>query len=447
VPEVTMSQISNGPTSSNKSSGDEAEEESDLLRTPSLHRHYKPQRIDEGDLYIENCQRFHVNVDPSVVITLKTSWHVLKPTKAFCEGSMLPLFDILSTNTFIKKLDLEGAGMVSNSNAGPGNGNSNARILGLILRKNTTITELNLSRTGLDDDGVIEVCKGLGANPAVRRLRLARNNFGERGAEAVRAALAANGSLEWLDLSRNALGFTSVHRLMSCPCNRLRKKDMDIEGNFVFEEVLNAMSHAIGFVAAAIGAATLLGEAYATGSARHIWACAIYSSCLMFLYISSTLYHSFFMLPLTNKILKICDHCAIYTLIAGTYSPLMMIGLRHSPTAVVVVIMEWLLCFLGCVFSISVPLGTRLSRVVEMTVYLVMGLMVLAVWPEFKTAIPAPAVELVKWGGVVYITGILFYVLDKKKPIFHSVWHMFVLIASILHWFSVYKYVLPMNIL
>jgi len=416
-----------------------------VQRAPSLNRHFYPENLDEGDMYIENCQKLHVSVDPSVVITLKTQWNVLKPTKAFCEGSILPLMEILCQNKFITKLNLEGAGMLSNKIAGPGNGNSNARILGLILRENKTIKDLNLCNTGLDDNGVVEICEGLMENETVTKLNISRNSFGEKGVSMLQQVVSKKKNLKNLDISINALGYPLIRSLLSCPCCHLKKKDINIEGNYVFEEILNSLSHAVGILLACVGTVVLLGETYNKGSIRHNWACAIYSYSLIFLYVSSTLYHSLFMIPAANRILKMMDHCAIYFLIAGTYTPFMMIALPNDVSGTVLLIMEWVLCFLGCVFTICVTPNSRLAKVIEMAVYLIMGLMIFCVWEKVGSVLSRPPLDLLCAGGVTYITGIPFYILDKKIPIFHSVWHLFVLSASILHWFSIYKYVIRID--
>ncbi|CAN0302689.1 unnamed protein product, partial [Phaeothamnion confervicola] len=109
------------------------------------------------EYYIRNCQRYQVPVDPSVVISLKTRWHVMQPTKSFCEGSMLPLAGILDTNRHVKRLSLKGAGMHTNRRPAAGNGNSNARVLHTILSRNDCVEALDVSATGLDDAGRAEI--------------------------------------------------------------------------------------------------------------------------------------------------------------------------------------------------------------------------------------------------------------------------------------------------
>jgi len=392
--------------------------------------------------YLKNCKTYHVPVDTNVLITLKTHWNVLRPTNAFSEGALLPLLDILSSNTHITKLVLAGMGSIAHKRLGSGTGNSNARLLGLILRKNTSITHLNLCQTGLDDNGLAEICCGLQENHTVTDINLSKNNFGPKGLALLQRVLSTNKNIVKLDISMNALGFPSVHSILSCPCARLQRKDINIEGNYVFEEILNSLSHGFGFILACIGAVVLGAESSVNQSNQQKWACTVYSSCLLFMFLSSALYHSMFMIPQAVRILKVLDHCAIYFLIAGSYCPIMVVGLKLSASAVVVLVMQWSLCFLGTVFTVCITPNTAIAKIVQMSTYLVMGLMMLCVLPEAIVQIPKQGLFLLYLGGFTYISGIPFFILDKKWPVLHSVWHMFVLSAAVMHWFCIYGYVL-----
>lgn len=177
-----------------------------------------------------------------------------------------------------------------------GNGNSNARALSSILQNNKSIKELNLSNTGLDDDGLRELCDAIRGNETLTELNLSSNHFGEAGAASLTEALTFNSSIKKLDLSANALGFRSIDALL-CAC---APKQLSVltAGNFVFEEILNAVSHGIGFIFSVVGANILVSEAAAVyHTDYHFWACVLYSFALMFLFLSSCLFHSFFMLP------------------------------------------------------------------------------------------------------------------------------------------------------
>jgi len=136
-------------------------------------------------------------IDPSVVITLRTRWSVMQPTKSFCEGSLLPLAGILDNNKFIRRLHLSGTG-VTNVKATAGNGDSNARILHQVLANNDCIETLDISNMGIDDSGLAEVCEGMKKNAAVTTLNVARNCFSAKGAFFLEAMLERNKSLKYL---------------------------------------------------------------------------------------------------------------------------------------------------------------------------------------------------------------------------------------------------------
>ncbi len=224
-------------------------------------------------------------------------WDVLRPTKLFGEGALLPLMDILAHNNHIKKLVFSSTGMIDYRFRSSGNGNSNARILSKILSQNTTIESVDLSHTGVDDDGMVELCHGIQFNTTITDLNLSSNHFGELGASRLKQALENNTSLQRLDLSRNALGYSAINNIV-CACST-KNILMQTHGNFVLEEILNSVSHGIAFIASVVGANLLISASLTTKQSTeyHFWSCVLYSFALMFLFLSSSLFHSFFMIP------------------------------------------------------------------------------------------------------------------------------------------------------
>jgi len=400
--------------------------------------------MDDGDRYIENCQEFDTAVDASVVVALKTQWHVLQPTTAFCEGCLLPLHDILDRNQHITKLSLRGAGATALKAPSRGNGNSNARILGLILRKNSTIQDLDLSQTGLDEEGLAEICAALHVNRAVRTLNLSWNHFGSKGAEMLRDMMLENPTLEELNVNCNGLTYQAIHTLRQGLQHQPHRRLLAHHGNFVFEEILNAMSHGIGFLFSVIGCYHMMARVQDPHPQHHVAACATFSASLLFLYLSSTLLHSFFMLPSVMWVLRIVDKCAIYLLIAGTYTPITVIALPRIMGRVILG-MEWMVALCGVLFTITADnRPSSPQQIIQVTIYATMGLAITCVWPTVREVLPPRGQHLLVAGGAAYLGGIIFFVLDKRKPIFHSVWHLFVLVGSTFHWFCIYKYIVPL---
>lgn len=256
------------------------------------------RQVNDVDNYISNCQKFGLKIDPNVVIALQTGWNVLRPTKsAFDDGSMLPLMEILEESKNITKVNLSDVSMQIYNY--PGNGNSNARALMQILKKNNSIIDLNLSNTGLDDDGIKEISDGIKTNKTLEYLNLSRNHFGEIGAQHLTEALQVNKTIKRIDLSQNALGFRSINSLL-CACDR-KNTQLVTNGNYVFEEILNSVSHGIAFLGSIVGANIMITDALEVyKTSYHFWACVLYSFSVMFLFLSSCLFHSFFMIP-TSK--------------------------------------------------------------------------------------------------------------------------------------------------
>eukprot|EP01036_Dinobryon_divergens_P031771 gene31771-41236_t len=397
------------------------------------------QLCPDAEKYIRNCKFMDIRVDPSVLISLQTKWDLLRPSKKFAEGAMLPLKDILKLNNHITNIDLSSTGMMVNRVAG--NGNSNARVLKEVLKSNNNIHTVNVSDTGLDDYGLKELCEGLQANNSVTDLNLSFNHFGEKGADYLSAALTKNYSIKKLDLSRNALGFRSISSLL-CVCV---PKNMSVikHGNYVFEEILNSVSHGIAFIGAVIGGNLLISEAvdvYKTDF--HFWACVLYSFALMFLFLSSCLYHSFFMLPSTSRILQILDHVGIYMVIAGTLTPFSLITLNHHTSARVFITAEWIFAVLGSIFATCSDLNAPITTMIELVLFLIMGMGIFIIWGIVLQEFSNEQLVLFVLGGVFYIIGIAFFILGEVKPIYHVIWHIFVIIAATIHWFDVYLFVL-----
>lgn len=277
-------------------------------------------------------------------------------------------------------------------------------------------------------------------NKSIKKLNLSNNHFGSLGAENLKNALLKNNTIKYLDLSRNALGFQTISSLL-CACTA-RGMDVQTNGNYVFEEILNSLSHGLGFLASIVGANLLISQALEQHyTDYHFWACVLYSFSLLFLFLSSTLFHSFFMMPQTSRILQVLDHVGIYMLIAGTYTPFLLIGLHHHSKARVLLVGEWIFALLGSIFATCSDLNSPTTTIVELVLFLIMGFSVLLVWDVVSVQLDAISLGLLVYGGVAYVVGIIFFVLGEYKPIFHTVWHLFVVLGAGLHWFDIYFYI------
>lgn len=203
------------------------------------------------------------------------------------------------------------------------------------------------------------------------------------------------------------------------------------------EEIANSVIHGIGIVLAIGGLGVLTAFASVYGNAWHIVSCSVFGATLVILYTSSTLYHSI-QLPRAKTVLRILDHSAILLLIAGTYTPFTLVNLR-GPWGWSLFSIVWGLAFLGIIFRVTI---LRRRMTVFFLLYLIMGWLVVVAFKSMLASIATGGLVLLVLGGLVYTIGIGFYAW-RRLPYNHAIWHVFVLIGSVLHFFAVLFYVIP----
>lgn len=200
-------------------------------------------------------------------------------------------------------------------------------------------------------------------------------------------------------------------------------------------ERFNSISHGVGTVLAASGGALLVAVTALGGDRWKIVACGIYAATLLILYLTSTLYHS--MRGAAKDVLRKMDHCAIYLLIAGTYTPFTLVTLRGTLGWTMFGVV-WALALFGIVQELCY--ASR-ARVLSLVVYLVMGwLAVVAVGP-LVDALGRAGFAWLAAGGLFYTGGIAFYATDHKVRNGHGIWHLFVLAGSACHYIAVLLHV------
>lgn len=206
----------------------------------------------------------------------------------------------------------------------------------------------------------------------------------------------------------------------------------------VGEELANTLTHAVGLVLSIVGLTAVVAVASARGGGvREIASCAIYGTTLIVLYATSTLYHSIpFAAP--KRILRTLDHLAIFLLIAGTYTPFVLIAL-HGVWGWTLFAIIWTLAALGFAFELS---ELRRFRRAMIALYIAMGWVGLIAIKPLVAALPAAGLWLLFGGGVSYTAGVIFY-RWRTLRYHHAVWHLFVLGGSVLQYFAVLFYVLP----
>ena len=205
------------------------------------------------------------------------------------------------------------------------------------------------------------------------------------------------------------------------------------------EEIFNAITHGVGVVFAVSALVLLIVFASLYGNARHIVSVTIYGTTLVLLYLASTLYHSFTK-EKVKDVFKLLDHSAIFLLIAGTYTPFMLVTL-HGVLGWALLSVVWVFAILG--ITLKVFFVGRFT-VFSTLLYLLMGWLIVVAMKPLMAAIPASGLRLLVAGGILYTLGSFFYI-RKSRPFNHGIWHLFVLAGSVCHFLSVLLYVLPIR--
>ena len=204
------------------------------------------------------------------------------------------------------------------------------------------------------------------------------------------------------------------------------------------EEIANSVTHGVGLILAIAGLAVLIAFASRLGNAWHVVSCAIFATTLILQYAFSTLYHSI-QLPRAKSVMRVLDHSAIFLLIAGTYTPFMLVNLRGTWGWTLFGIV-WTLALLGVLFQVSL---LRRWQGISLSLYIGMGwVVVIAIKPMLASVAPGGLILLLL-GGLAYTSGVVFY-LWERLHYNHAIWHGFVLAGSILHFFAVLFYVIPL---
>lgn len=203
------------------------------------------------------------------------------------------------------------------------------------------------------------------------------------------------------------------------------------------EEAANSLTHGFGLVLSLIGFVILVTLASLNGSVWHIASAVVYGLSLIVLYGASTFYHSA-ITPRAKSNLQLVDHCCIYLLIAGSYTPFALIVLRDG-IGFGLLAFAWIFAAVGIITKVVFEIR---SGFVSATIYLIMGWVgVIAMEPLYNAVGLMPLV-LAALGGLSYTLGIVFFGWKSIKH-HHAIWHLFVLGGSVLHFIAIAGYVIP----
>ena len=215
------------------------------------------------------------------------------------------------------------------------------------------------------------------------------------------------------------------------------KEKIDVPKYSLGEEIMSAIIHGIGALLAIVAIIICTVISAQHGSTVAVISSIIYGTTLIILYTMSTLYHS---LAVNNakRVFRIIDHCSIFLLIAGTYTPFTLVALE-KPLGYYIFAIVWGIAILGIVLN---SIDLKKYKKISLISYVALGWVIIFAYNPLKEAVDWSGVLLLIAGGVVYTIGAIIYALGKKVKYFHSIFHIFVLAASILHFLSIVLYVI-----
>ena len=228
---------------------------------------------------------------------------------------------------------------------------------------------------------------------------------------------------------------------MEIQCTRRLEEIMK---HFKLKDPGSAITHFIGMLMAMFAATPLILRAMRAPDTVHVISLSIFIVSMILLYAASTTYHTFDLSERTNKILKKLDHCMIFVLIAGSYTPICLIVL-HGRTGLMLLVLVWSIAILGIIFKLC---WVTCPKWVSSVLYIAIGWVCVLAFTQILNSLPAAAFNWLLAGGIIYTVGGIIYAL--KLPIFnahhkyfgsHEIFHLFVMAGSICHFIMMFEYV------
>lgn len=207
------------------------------------------------------------------------------------------------------------------------------------------------------------------------------------------------------------------------------------------EEIFNMVSHIVGGSLGIVGMVICLVISILHKNVYSIVGSIIYGISMIFLYTMSSIYHGLKADLTSKKVMQIMDHCTIYVLIAGTYTPVLLSGImKVSPVfAWTLLAVVWVFAIVGIVLN---AIDLKQYKVFSMVCYLVMGWCIIFRIDLLIKAIGVPGFVLILLGGISYTIGTIFYGIGRNKKYMHSIFHLFVVLATILQFLAIVLYVI-----
>lgn len=210
---------------------------------------------------------------------------------------------------------------------------------------------------------------------------------------------------------------------------------MKIQKRQLVNEVLNATTHGIGIIFSIIATILLIIKAHLQADPKGMGVYLIYGITLIGLYLCSTLFHSLYFTR-AKRLFQIFDHCSINFLIAGTYTPYCLLVIKGK-TGIILLSCVWILAIFCILYHI---LAKKRKQWIETCSYILMGWLCLFCFQPLVQNLGTKGLTLLFWGGVAFSLGAVFYSLQKINYM-HVIWHLFVLLGTILMYLSIYWYI------
>lgn len=320
-----------------------------------------------------------------------------------------------------------------------------------LRENNRSVSELKIPKARLRDEGSSALLAGLlgaGKRSPLRKLDFRGNKLSTPTALALSAAMTdpvTSGGiarLTHLDVSNNYLGTDGIEALQTSAAARGKSEPIEMRhyGNHVLVEILNGVTHGVGLLVALVMGSILVYRSSQTLPVYQTVSLALYVASLCTMFLSSCLYHCFFRLPGAQRFWHTADHCSIFILIAGSYTPFVTCYTLDPLTVAgpIVLAVVWISAIVGVLISFKV---IRAPDKVRTFLALAIGWSGLCVVETVFLRMSTVVVSLVVAGGVAYSGGIGFYLAGKKKPVMHVYWHLAVMLGGALHMIALWHVV------
>eukprot|EP01065_Artemidia_motanka_P038380 TRINITY_DN47227_c0_g1_i1.p1 TRINITY_DN47227_c0_g1~~TRINITY_DN47227_c0_g1_i1.p1 ORF type:complete len:500 (+),score=90.52 TRINITY_DN47227_c0_g1_i1:70-1569(+) len=330
-------------------------------------------------------------------------------------------------------------------------GENEGVLLARLIRCSTTLTEIQADRNSVGEHAATAIGSALRGNTVLTKVSLCGNSCGQRGALAIAEALTASQSttnLTVLNMENVSAGLEGVRALEAAADainqHRAARDEPPIEvltaQNFHAEEIANAVTHGIPALVSIFGGILMLGKVW-DRSERHIIGALAFCGSLTLCFLSSTLYHSFYTMKFTHLLFRIFDHCAIYFLIAGTFTPIVLLNFHDWAGGPWLLAFQWVTTAVGVIhncFNADGDIAAPVAKT-EVALYLLMGWSAVAMLPRlFQESWELQ--RLIVAGGMFYTVGVVFFVREHAWPMWHAVWHVFAAAGAFCHFLAVYYY-------